>query len=62
MKTRKYDRKPRVDYRALCLLMKHELTVLEVAAAQLAEGKALSEEDRTSIERVRHSLDRLRHV
>ena len=62
MKSRRYDRKPRVDYRALCILMKHELTVLEVAAAHLAEGKALSEDDRTTIERVQHSLDQLRHV
>ena len=56
---RRYETKPRIDYRALCLLIKHELTVLEVAAETLAEGNPISKEDLASIQRARRHLRRL---
>ena len=52
----------RVDYKALVNLLRHEATVMLIAAQKLSEGVVLTEDDQETLERVCKSLERLNNV
>ena len=58
----KGQRRSRVDYKALVMLLRHEATVMLIAAQKLSEGVVLSEDDQETLERVCKSLERLNNV
>ena len=58
----KGQRRSRVDYKALVNLLRHEATVMLIAAQKLSEGVALTEDDQETLERVCKSLERLNNV
>ena len=58
----KGQRRSRVDYKALVMLLRHEATVMLIAAQKLSEGVVLSEDDKETLERVCKSLERLNNV
>ena len=58
----KGQRRSRVDYKALVNLLRHEATVMLIAAQKLSEGVVLTEDDQETLERVCKSLERLNNV
>ena len=58
----KGQRRSRVDYKAVVMLLRHEATVMLIAAQKLSEGVVLSEDDQETLERVCKSLERLNNV
>ena len=59
---RRYERRPRVDYKALVFLLRHESYVLAIAAEKVRQGEALNDDERDSLGRVMKNFERLRHV
>ena len=55
-------RRPRVDYKALLFLIKHEVTVLGIAAGKMKKGESFTDDDWTTLDRVTKNLERLHHV
>ena len=59
---RRLERRPQVDYKALCFLLRREVYVLSAAASQLERGQPFSDEDWKRLERVMKNFERLEHV
>lgn len=52
-------KRKRVDYRKAFELCQHEALVIAIAADDLAQGKALSEEDQATVMRAIHNLHQI---
>ena len=59
---RRYDRRPRVDYKALCFHLRHEVYALSVAATKMKKGEQFNDDDWTTLDRVIKSFERLANV
>ena len=56
------ERRPRVDYKALCFNLRHEVYVLSIAAEKMKKGEQFSDDDWTTLDRVIQSFERLPNV
>jgi hypothetical protein len=59
---RRQERRPRVDYKALCFHLRHEVYVLSIAAGEMKKGKQFSDDDWSTLDRVIKSFERLADV
>ena len=59
---RRQERRPRVDYKALCFHLRHEVYVLSIAATKMKDGEKFSDNDWTTLDRVIKSFERLANV
>ena len=59
---RRGERRPRVDYKALCFHLRHEVYVLSIAAGKIKKGEQFSDDDWTTLDRVIGSFERLANV
>ena len=56
------ERRPRVDYKALCFNLRHEVYVLSIEAEKMKKGEQFSDDDWTTLDRVIKSFERLPNV
>ena len=56
------ERRPRVDYKALCFNLRHEVYVLSIAAGKIKKGEQFSDDDWATLDRVIKSFERLPNV
>ena len=59
---RRGERRPSVDYKALCFHLRHEVYVLSIAAGKMKKGEQFSDDDWSTLDRVIHSFERLANV
>ena len=59
---RRGERRPSVDYKALCFHLRHEIYVLSIAAGEMKKGKEFSDDDWATLDRVIKSFERLANV
>ena len=59
---RRYERRPRVDYKALCFHLRHEVYALSVAATKMKKGEQFNDDDWATLDRVIKSFERLANV
>ena len=59
---RRNDRRARVDYKALCFHLRHEVYVLSIAANKMKKGEKFTDDDWTTLDRVIESFERLAYV
>ena len=59
---RRNDRRPRVEYKALCFHLRHEVYVLSIAANKMKNGEQFSDDDWSTLDRVIGSFERLANV
>ena len=60
--SRRKDRRPRPDYRALLYFLRPKMYVLSIAAKQLEDGKPFTEENWAALQEVIEHLERLPNV
>ena len=59
---RRGERRPSVDYKALCFHLRHEVYVLSIAAEKMQKGEKFTDDDRATLDRVIKSFERLANV
>ena len=62
MSQRRGERRPRVDLNALLFVIRHDVTVLGIAAGKMQKGETFTKDDWATLDRVTKSLQRLDHV
>ena len=59
---RRYDQRPKVDWKGMVFHLRHEFFVLEIAAGKVSKGKKLNDDELATMKRVRKSFARLNDV
>ena len=59
---RRFETRPRIDYKGLVFHLRHDFLVLSIAAAKIENEESLNEDEKEAMARVRKSFERVGDV